>query len=359
MLATSPMVESRWRATSLLLRFSGIPTKLASVGEHPVTETVMTVPENGREVRARLYAPVGVADPPGIVMIHGIHRLGVDEPRLAKFARAMSSAGVMVLTPHVEALADYRVDPSSLDTIAASATWLSERTRREKVGVMGLSFAGGLSVMLAAQRPETISFAVSVGGHHDMSRVLRFLVTNEIETPEGRETHPAHGYGLLVFAYSHAARLFPTDPDKTKELLRVWLHGDPEAAKRGMATLEPRARATMDMLVRHDHAGLVADVNAILAAESARSLAASPRGKLAAMGPPVFLLHGATDDVIPPSESRFIWGELPAPARGSLLVSQALGHVELKGTPTKGDQVELVELMAAILRAAWDEPRRP
>lgn len=360
MMGTSPAVESRWRATTLLLRFSGSTSKAAGLGEHRVNEEVVTslTSPSGKPLRARLYVPDGVVDPPGLVMVHGIHRLGVDEPRLRNFARSMASAGVMVLTPHVDELADYRVDPASLDTISASTAWLASRVSRAKVGVMGLSFAGGLSVMLAAEHPANIAFAVSVGGHHDMARVLRFLVTNEVDAPEGRSTLTAHGYGLLVFAYSHADKLFPTDAERTKELLRVWLYGDPEAAKRGMAALEPRARATMDLLVRHDNAGLLDAMNEILAAEREVSLAASPRGRLGTMEPKVFLLHGATDDVIPESESRWIWGELPENARGTLLVSRALGHVELKGTPTTRDQLELVELMAGILREAWAEKHR-
>lgn len=354
--ATSPWVESRWRAATLLLRFSGVEGRAASLGAYAVREEALTLHDGQRELRARLFLPEGASDPPGLVMVHGIHRLGVDEPRLMKFARALSSAGVAVLTPHVESLADYRVEPAAVDTLAASGAWLAQRTGRARVGFMGLSFAGGLSLMLAAKRPDDVAFAVSVGGHHDLSRVLRFLVTNEVETPDGQERLTAHGYGLLVFAYGHASRLFPTDPDRSRALLRRWLHGDPEGAKRDVSSLEPRARATMELLVRQDHEALAGAVKDILASEAVESLAASPRGKLGTMVPPVFLLHGATDDVIPASEARWIWSELPPGARGALLVSRALGHVELKGEPTAGDRLALVELMSGVLRAAWDEP---
>lgn len=351
--ATSPGSESRWRAATLLLRFSGSPSRAASLGAFAVVEEPVQV----GDVRARLYTPLGAPDAPGLVMIHGIHRLGVDEPRLQRFARALASAGVAVLTPHVASLADYRVEPEALDTLSASGAWLAERTGRARVGYMGLSFAGGLSLMLAAARPDDVAFAVSVGGHHDLSRVMRFFVTNEAEAPDGTARLTAHGYGLLVFAYGHAAQLFPTDAARARALLRRWLHGDPEGAKRDAAALEPAARATMELLVHQDHPRLAQLVGRIVADEEAASLAASPRGKLSAMTPRVFLLHGATDDVIPASEARWIWSELPPGARGALLISPALGHVELKGEPGVSEQAALVELMAGVLRAAWAEPR--
>ncbi|MCC6647037.1 MAG: alpha/beta hydrolase, partial [Polyangiaceae bacterium] len=228
---------------------------------------------------------------------------------------------------------------------------------RARVGVMGLSFAGGLSLMLAASHPEHVAFAVSVGGHHDLPRVLRFLVTNEIEAPEGRLRRPAHDYGLLVFAQGHSERLFPTDAARARQVLRRWLQGDPEGARRDAQALEPAARATMERLVRHDQAALAPRVEAILADEAERGLAASPRGKLGALTRPVFLLHGAEDDVVPASEARWIWSELPSRARGALLVSPSLGHVELKGAPRIADEAALVEFMSGVLRAAWDEPR--
>ncbi|HEY0468768.1 MAG TPA: hypothetical protein VGC79_31455 [Polyangiaceae bacterium] len=45
---------------------------------------------------------------------------------------------------------------------------------------------------------EHLSFVTSVGGHHDLRHVLRFLIHNEIETPSGIAHSQAHEYGLVV-----------------------------------------------------------------------------------------------------------------------------------------------------------------
>src|SRR5580658_7220579 len=93
------------RAASLLLRFStpeeakGLARALAVPVDEADATYHDTAFEGGMVVRARLYSPRGSADPPGIVLVHGVHRRGIDEPRLIRFAKAIAGAGVRVLTP--------------------------------------------------------------------------------------------------------------------------------------------------------------------------------------------------------------------------------------------------------------------
>ena len=78
----------------------------------------------------------------------------------------------------------------------------------------------------------------------------------------------------------------------------------------------------------------------------------SPRGHLAGLGVPVFLLHGAGDTVIPSAETEWIAREVPPSMLRSALVSPALVHVEMgPGTPL-GQQWELVHFMARVLEEA-------
>ena len=50
-----------------------------------------------------------------------------------------------------------------------------------RVGMIGISFAGGLSIV-AAGRPsirDKVAFVMSFGGHGDLPRTLKYLVTGE------------------------------------------------------------------------------------------------------------------------------------------------------------------------------------
>jgi len=121
-------------------------------------------------VSARLYTPRGGAKH-GVVLVHGVHHLGIEEPRLERFARALAGAGVVVMTPAVKELSDYKVAPHSLDTIGAAVNALRLRLGTEKVGLMGMSFGGGLSLLTASDPrfADRISFVVAVGAHDDLA----------------------------------------------------------------------------------------------------------------------------------------------------------------------------------------------
>src|SRR5437660_6459968 len=157
-----------------------------------------------------MYAPLDVKAPGGIVLLHGVQHLGIEDPRMWNLARALAGAGVLVMTAELQDLADYRVTARTIDVIGDSAVVLSTRMNHS-VGVIGLSFAGGLS-LLAAARPEyasRIGFVLAIGAHDDMERVARFFAANVIARPDGTESSlAAHEYGVLVLAYSHLEDFF-------------------------------------------------------------------------------------------------------------------------------------------------------
>ncbi len=202
------------RAASLLLRF-GDPKATGFVSDfdrHEVAETPFDLVLAHGSTRARFYAPVGVAHAPGIVLLHGVHYLGIDEPRLVRFAQTIAATGVAVLTPEIREIADYRIDAASLETISAAVGALRARIDAPTVGVMGMSFAGGLALVAASEPPYAngIGFVVAVGAHDDLPRVLRFFASNTIELPDGT-TKPmqAHDYGPLVPRVRARRRLLP------------------------------------------------------------------------------------------------------------------------------------------------------
>jgi pimeloyl-ACP methyl ester carboxylesterase len=360
--ASSPLVQAPVRAAAGLVRMASStpPTGLLRALSYEVDEREGELALAGGTTRVRWYVPRGVTDAPGLVLVHGIHRLGVDEPRLIAFSRAIASAGVVVLAPHVAELADYRIDVKSVATIGAAADELARATGRARVGVMGLSFAGGLAILAAAD-PHAgahVGFVVSVGGHHDLARVLRFFARSEAPSPEGIWKLRAHDYGVLVLAYRYVEDFFlPGDVEVARDCLRTWLWGDKPAAVTRASALSPEGRAKMQLFFDQREDLLSADLLATTARHEAAMGPVSPRTRLGDVHVPVFLLHGELDDVIPSSEARWIAHDLPPSTPRELLVTPALGHVELVGTPTVRARIALVRFMAGVLHAALEEPR--
>ncbi|HZE24755.1 MAG TPA: hypothetical protein VE054_12210 [Blattabacteriaceae bacterium] len=347
------------RAMSLLLRFSnphaqGLPTRFA---DHPFKEEDgYTLTAHG-PLRYRMYTPQKVQNPGGVVLLHGVHHLGIDDPRLWNLARALAGAGILVMTPELQDLADYRVTARTIDVIGDSAVALSNRMHH-KIGVMGLSFAGGLA-LLAADRKEfgdAMGFVVAIGAHDDMPRVARFFAVNVIATPDGRETPlQAHEYGALVLAYSHLEDFFSAaDVPVAREALRQWLWEQPEAMKTA-AALSPEGKNELDLLLHHRDQLREALLKEITLHKEEME-AVSPHGHMAQLHTPVFLLHGAGDTVIPSSETLWLAKDVPpAELRGSL-VSSALVHVDMGSKVTWQQQWQLMDFMAQVLDATEKLP---
>jgi dienelactone hydrolase len=343
------------RALSLLRRFGD-----AHLGLSPeVREETLALPP-GRSadppIRARLYSPTG-GPRGGIVLVPGVHRLGIDEPRLVRFARAVAREGVVVLTPEVHELLDYRIESASIDSIGAAALALHQRLGHP-VGVMGMSFAGGLALLAAADSrfAGDVAFVVAVGAHDDLARVARFFATNAIPRPDGSVLSlAAHEYGPLVLVYDRLEDFFPApDVPAVRESLRFWLWEERDHAREKLAAVPSPSREKLAALYDGKIDTIAPELLAEIDLRRDAMSAASPHGHLASLRAPVLLLHGAGDRVIPASETLWLAQDVPHGLVRDVLVSPALVHVELEGEPTWGEQWALVRFMADVLARAAD-----
>lgn len=323
---------------------------------HPVESRDFTVPIMNGSVPARLYLPAGVTHPPGMVLVHGIHHLGIYEPRLMSFARAAAGNGFAVLTPEVDALANYRVDGSSIPTIGESSVWLQRRLGTGPVAVVGVSFAGGLS-LFAAMDPRYaphMRVLLLMGAYDNLARVSRFLATSEAELPDGRwEPYTAHDYGAAVLVYSHLDQFFSAnDLSAAHEALRDWLWEQPDNAEAVLPRLSPAGQNTMNILMDRRIESLRPQLLAAIQKDSSQLAALSPEGKLAGLRVPVFILHGATDDIIPSTESLWLEKEIPRPYLKAALITPAFSHVDAEKDATWSEKLQLVRFIAGFLRAS-------
>jgi dienelactone hydrolase len=350
-------VSTHLRAMSVLLRFSSPRTTGFKVrfAQHPIAEETFLAETPWGPLRYRLYKPKDIENPPGMVLLHGIHDLGIEEPRLTSFARALSGGGVEIMTPELRDLADYRVTSHTVDSIGISAEILCTKLKVRKVGVTGLSFAGGLS-LLAASRPEYaryIGFVVAIGAHDDLIRVSRFFATNTVEKPDGTiAPFPAHEYGVLVLAYAHLDHFFSSEEVPiAREALRLWLHEKAQDSLNTAKKLSPQGQQMFDLILHH-HDTLRPKLLDEIEAHRDEMEPVSPHGHIGNISVPVFLLHGAGDNVIPPTESMWLAHDLPASEMKRLLISPALIHVNMDDKVTLRQQWDLIHFIAEVLDLA-------
>ena len=334
------------QASGPLLRFESNAVSVEDV----------TIDTKDAAVPGRLYLPVGIAKPHGIVVLPGIHHLGIYDPRFVNFSRALATSGFAVLTPVLASLADYHVDAASIPTIGASPAWLERRLGTGPVTAIALSFSGGLALLAACdpQYAPHMRALVLFGGYENLERVARFLVTGQEEFPDGRVIPaPAHDYGASVFVYAHLSQFFDAkDVPAAHEALKYWLWEEPQNAEPWLAKLSPQGRKLLDALMSRRIDLVRPQLLAAIHADAAELASLSPDGQIANLRIPVFILHGATDTVIPPAESLWLEKEIPRRDVRAVLITPAFTHVDLQHKASWTDQLRLVDFIAAVLQEA-------
>ncbi len=348
------------QAASVLARITaeeGTPTPDWFLG--PVRELDLSLELEDGPLRARLYLPAlaDVEPEGGVLLLHGVHPLGIDQPRFVAFARALAAAGLAVLTPTLPELLDYRVEAGTVERIGALARQHARLSGRRRVGVLGISFAGGLSLMAAAREDagRAIGYVVAVGAHQDLRRLGRYYAGAEVRGPGGERPYTrAHPYGLRIIVRAHANHFFEgEDVGLAREALRLFLDGEPDAARQLSREMSEVGRARMDdLLHRHRYRKLERPLLAAIERNHEQLAAASPRGQLAGLRVPVYLVHGLDDPVIPSIETRWLARQLEGRVPLHALVTPMLRHTDLSAPTTERDRSELIHTMASILQRA-------
>jgi dienelactone hydrolase len=368
-----PMVRAHLQAIAVLRMVAEqpVPWILGKVVADPIAKQDLSFAIPGgaggepQTVRARLYLPsiggAGMARP-ALIVLHGVHHLGIDEPRLEAFATAMASCGIRVLTPELPDIKDYHVDASSIRTIGESAQWFAQRSGAP-VGVMGLSFSGGLALVAAADPAyaSAFRFVMAVGAQDDMTRVANYYRTGEDERPNGTmERLAAHPYGPLVLEYEYVQDFVPAkDVPAIRSVLREDLYEDKGGERLALAALTKPERTEAARLLD----GASPATRALIAASNAKHAAElaelSPHGDLKRLKTPVYLLHGEADNIIPAAETLWLERDLPRGTLKAALISPVISHIDFESSkPTAMDEWRLTHFFALVMRAAEQVAQR-
>lgn len=357
-LSAWPYVRQHLQAAAVLqvVGEQPVPWVLNKLAIEPVhvEEIKFAMPDGA--VRARVYTPVKHPNAPGMVVLHGVHHLGMDEPRLMSFAAALAGCGLRVLTPELPGIKDYQIDAGSVRVIGDSAKWFHQQTGAP-VGVMGLSFSGGLALVAASepQYSNDFKFVFAVGADDAMEHVATFYRTGKDTRPDGSVEHlKPHDYGTLVLEYEYLNDFVPTqDEAAIRPVLREHLYENGLAEKMALAKLTSAQHSEATQLMNAYSSVTEAALSVDEEKHLGEMAAVSPHGKISTLTTPVYLLHGEGDNIIPSAETLWLASELPKTTLKELLISPVVSHVDIDETkPSLRDEWWLVDFFAQVLRAA-------
>ena len=215
----------RWVGALSVLVWLSCPAPVEAAG---VREVAVEYTGSDGAMPARLYIPEGVGKWAAVLVLHGI-----DGPQrvIEGFARDLAAVGFVTLTPDLFSLHEFgpegRVDhPLVLGDLAGALAFLKRlpQADRNRVGVVGFSFGGRLSVLAAALHPE-IRAAVNyygvasyqeLGNREVGGRALRSVPLTErvsairaavlIQHGEADRTNPVEQGRLLHAALTRAGK---------------------------------------------------------------------------------------------------------------------------------------------------------
>jgi dienelactone hydrolase len=397
LLGTAFLVRPYLKGAAFVVRaaeMQGAIRSAADISAREVTERSIEIEATtgaGAKTRmvGRLYVPSGRSRRM-VLLVSGLHPAGIDEPRLMNLARQLAASGLTVATPDIPELSRFEIGATVTDEIEAAALWLSDLANSSEesvddghIGMMGISFSGGLSVV-AAGRPalrDRVAFVFSLGGHDDLPRVLKYLCTGIEPLPAGQirlETGPAgpdrpindrstqmvrppHDYGVAVILLGVAERLVPAAQlEALRAAVRRFLlasalervdkqrSDDEFAAVQTLAGTLPEPAAT---LLRYVNARDVVHLGSkvlpyVELYGGAASLSPSRSPKPSA---PVFLLHGLDDNLIPAAESEYLANELRGRVPVRLLMTGLISHAAVERTPRATQVMELAGFWGDLL----------
>jgi dienelactone hydrolase len=340
-----------------------------------VTEREVTIPTRRGPMRARLYEPAG-SRRRAAILTSGLHVSGIDEPRLVRLAQQIAASRVAVITPDIPELTRFEIAPAITDAIEDAGVWLADEPTLapdRKAALMGISFSGGLSIV-AAGRPSLenrVAYVLSLGGHDDLPRVLRYLCTGHEPSPiadvqlgTARESEivlPPHDYGVAVILLALADRVVPAvQTARLREGVRQYLWASAldggvdkaaapqalEAVRKYARTLPEPTATLMRYVLARDVVHLGARLLPLIGTTSPDGLSVSKSPKPTA---PVFLLHGPEDNVIPAVESEYLATDLRGHAPVRLLLSGLISHADADQPKHVNDVLQLAGFWGDLL----------
>jgi dienelactone hydrolase len=333
------------------------------IGAYEVETRDLSIPVRSGAIAARVYG-AQIADGPSLVVIPGVHGGGVDEPRLAALSRRIAAAGARVLSVPIPELRRYQLTTRATDSMEDVIRWAAanrEFSPTGKVGVVGVSFAGGLA-LVALGRPgmsDIVTAMFALGPHADLPRVIRYLC---LDPGAAKDLPPPHDYGAALMLRTSLPLVVPadqvapldraitrfldassavsTDAEEAKRLF-----GQAEAAERSL----PEPARTLMHGVNARNLALLGPRLAPLSEEIGGAPGLSPV-RSPATRVPVFLLHGDRDNVIPSPESVELQRYLAAAGntRVELLLTPLLSHADARTAARFSDHWNLISFWTRL-----------
>ncbi len=347
-------------------------------GRASVSERETIIDRGDREVPASVFVPRGASrDLPGWIVLHGITRPGRFHPTQLQFCRALANGGAAVIVPQVPEWKDLRLAPErTVPTIRAAIRGLEAlpETGAGPFGLIGFSFGCPQALIAAADEIAAPQLAIvaGFGGYADLESILRFQMTSRHEWKGRAYQHRADPYGRWIIGGNHltsvpeyadaidvADALWRLAVEAGERRILAWDSSYDPLKRRLRETIATERRALFDLFAplsgEEPDPELAEHMVPILSAAALKvSPLLDPTPFIDRVRPPVVLIHGQNDHLIPFTETLRLGALFPSTHPVDTTITALFAHSEQEGrlSSLSRELREATKLVLA-LRRMW------
>ncbi len=292
-----------------------------------VVEEKVTRRDGWRELEALVYRSSESRPRRGIVLVPGISELGCYHPRLQALSRHLAAVGFLVVTPDIREFREFRMPPQAMDQIEF---WFRQvpglASNVARTGLAGISFSATLAA-ITGTRPKIagqVAFVFGIGAYDDPLRCTReWFAPGPITVNPGY--YPTRFYAKWIIMLA-ALDLLSDERERRfldSVLTNLLLQKAVPACEEWLSAAGSRWYRLALMREDQSDPELARQIENHLTPKLYAAI--SPATVAAEVRCPVFLVHGAHDDLIPPDESRRLSARF-VNASTHVLISPFLTH---------------------------------
>lgn len=322
---------------------------------------IATVDPPRAALRTDVYTPVGREPRKGLLVLHGLHEQGKDEPRLGRLAAGLAKAGLQVIVPDIAGFRRLEVSAEDLSSATdAIRSALALVGHGLPLSAIGVSYAAG-PLLVASARKEfagALGTVYSLGGFFDMRNVFAFAFTGRCEFLGESYRLPPDNYVRRVAINFVLPRIHEPERARMEDLAeRV----DREACLAAAAdpTLSLGARHFAELLASDDPDRIIDLARKIDNRMLLEMWKVSPASIIPEIRGRVLAVHSTGDFVIPFTESQRLSRSLAGRGPTELVLLRSWTHMDRgrrEGAPAiGGGALRVYRLIADII----GRPERP
>lgn len=309
------LIVLSWRPLQSFFRIivlvaNAVPGRISSVVNTLTPEVTVEdaayTSSDGLKLPMRIWHPPSSGRTPAVILYQGASPSGENHKVINRLAQGLAKVGFSVFIPRLPRLKEVLIREETVERMIEVFQQVRKRhdIQADKITVIGFSFGGSLLVKacLDPRMNGLPAKVLSYGSYFDLEKTLEFVLTGEYSF-DGRDySLEPHEWGSIVFFHNYLEKLNGDFNFETIHSYFLALVEEDERTAKKYAALSRKDKVFID-LISDNRKESLRQARKILPKLKSTIESISPRYFVESINFPLYLVHGADDNMIPFTET--------------------------------------------------------